>query len=80
MDIWSKLFLYWSAAIGAVVLLVGLIVLSNAQDGMLTVEGLQHLEQPLTSFYEMMLFFIYPWMALSLFIFGRFLYRTFFQR
>jgi hypothetical protein len=47
---------------------------------MLTVEGLQHLEQPLTSFYEMMLFFVYPWMALSLFIFGRFLYRTFFQR
>ncbi len=80
MDIWSKLFRYSSLAIGVVILLVALIVLSNAQDGMLTVEGLQHLEAPLTSFYEMMLFFIYPWIALTLFIFGRFLYRTFTRR
>ncbi len=77
MDIWSKLFNYSSAALGAILLVVVFIVLSNAEDGMLTVEGLQHLEEPLTSFYHFILPFFYLWIPLALFIFGRFLVRLF---
>lgn len=77
MDIWSKIFTYSSAAIGAILLMVVMFVLSNAENGMLTVEGLQHMEGSLTSFYNMMLPFLYAWMALALFIFIRFLRRVF---
>jgi len=77
MDIWSRIFTYSSAAFGAIILVVVLIVLSNAENGMLTVEGLQHMEAPLTSFYNFILPFVYLWMALGLFIFGRFLMRMF---
>ena len=77
MDIWSRIFNYSSAAFGAIILLVVFFVLSNAENGMLTVEGLAHMEAPLTSFYEFLLPFIYLWMVLALFIFGRFLKRMF---
>ncbi|GKT11306.1 MAG: hypothetical protein ISEC1_P0269 [Thiomicrorhabdus sp.] len=77
MDIWSRIFRYSSAAFGAIILLIVLMVLSNAENGMLTVEGLQHMEPQLTSFYEFILPFVYVWMALGLFIFGRFLMRMF---
>ena len=77
MDIWSRIFTYSSAALGAILLLIVLMVLSNAEDGMLTVDGLQHMEGSLTSFYNFILPFVYIWMALGLFIFGRFLMRFF---
>lgn len=77
MDIWSRIFIFGGAALGAIVLLVGLIVLSNAENGILTLDNLQHLEAPLTSFYEFIRWFVYPWMAVALFIFARFLFRTF---
>ncbi len=77
MDIWSRIFTYSSAAFGAILLLIVIMVLSNAEDGMLTVEGLQHMEGSLTSFYNFILPFVYIWMALGLFIFGRFLMRMF---
>ena len=77
MDIWSRIFRYASAAFGAIILVVVFIVLSNAENGMLTVEGLQHMEAPLTSFYEFVLPFVYIWMALGLFLLGRFLMNFF---
>ena len=77
MDIWSRIFTYSSAAFGAILLLIVIMVLSNAENGMLTVEGLQHMEAPLVSFYEFILPFVYVWMALALFIFARFLKRMF---
>lgn len=77
MDIWTKIFLFGGALFGAIFLLIALIALGTAQDGLLTVEGLQHLEQPLTSFYEFIRWFLYPWLAVALFIFVRFLKRLF---
>ncbi len=77
MDIWSKIFTYSSAALGAVLLLIVLMVLSNAENGVLTLENLQHMEGSLTSFYHFILPFVYAWIALGIFIFGRFLIRLF---
>ncbi|NPA72301.1 MAG: hypothetical protein GXO35_05675 [Gammaproteobacteria bacterium] len=77
MDIFSRIFVFGGAIIGAIVLIVALMVLSNAEDGLLTVEGLQHMEAPLTSFYEFFRWFVYPWMGVAIFIFIRFLFRLF---
>lgn len=77
MDIWQRLFLYSSAALGAVFLLVSLIVLSNAEGGMLTVENVAHLSESMASFYDFIRWFVYLWIILALFIFVRFLRRMF---
>ncbi len=77
MDIWQRLFLYSSAALGAVFLLVSLIVLSNAEGGMLTVENVAHLSESMASFYNFIRWFVYLWIILALFIFVRFLRRMF---
>jgi len=77
MDIWQRLFLYSSASLGAVFLLVSLIVLSNAEGGMLTVENVAHLSESMASFYNFIRWFVYLWIILALFIFVRFLRRMF---
>ncbi len=77
MDIWTRLFLYSSASLGAIFLLVSLIVLSNAEGGMLTVENVAHLSDAMASFYNFIRWFIYLWIPLALFIFFRFLRRMF---
>lgn len=77
MDIFSRLFWFGGALIAAVVFISALFALSNAEDGVLTVENLQHLEPQFTSLFNVMVFFVYPWMALGLFLLLRFLKRAF---
>ncbi|MDG4812519.1 hypothetical protein P8629_05815 [Hydrogenovibrio sp. 3SP14C1] len=73
MDIWQKIFLYLGALIGAAFLLVVMIVLGTAENGQLTTEGLQHLEGPLTSFYELFRWFVYIWLVAGAVLLFRFL-------
>ncbi|NCN44565.1 MAG: hypothetical protein CO158_06295 [Piscirickettsiaceae bacterium CG_4_9_14_3_um_filter_43_564] len=75
MDIFQKLFLYLGAAIAACFLLVVLIVLGTAENGQLSVEGLQHLSEPLRSFYAFFQWFVYIWLASGLVLLLRFLKR-----
>lgn len=77
MDIWSRLFIYSSAFLGAIFLLVALITLSNSEGGQLTVAGVSHLSDAMQSFYDLIRWFMYLWMPLALFIFIRFLKRLF---
>ncbi len=77
MDIWQKIFLYLGAMIAASFLLVAIIVLSNAEGGMLTPESMEYLEEPMTSFYHFAKWFVYVWMVSALVIFVRFLKRVF---
>ena len=80
MDIWQKIFLYLGSLIAASLLLVALIVLSNAEGGMLTTEGVAHLEQPMTSFYHFAKWFVYIWLVAGAVLLFRFLKRLFFNR
>lgn len=77
MDIFQKIFLYLGAAIAACFLLVVLIVLGTAENGQLSVEGLQHLAEPLTSFYNFFKWFVYLWLIAGLILLFRFLKRLF---
>lgn len=79
MDIWQKLFLYLGALIGAAFLLVVMIVLGTAENGQLTIDGLQHLQAPLTSFYEVFRWFVYIWLIAGAVLLVRFL-KGFFSR
>lgn len=62
MDIWTKIFLYLGAVIAAMALMAIVMILGNAQDGQLTVEGLQHQSEALTSFYGLMKILVYIWL------------------
>lgn len=75
MDIFQKIFLYLGSAIAASFLLVVLIVLGTAENGQLSVEGLQHLSEPLTSFYDLFKWFVYLWMLSGVVLLFRFLKR-----
>lgn len=75
MDIWSKIFWQVGTVLAAVVLIVALVALSNAEDGRLTVEGLEHLSGTFTALYNTLIIVIYPWLALGVFIFVRFVTR-----
>ena len=77
MDIWQKIFLFLGSLIAASFLLVTLIVLSNAEDGMLTTESVAHLAEPMSSFYHFAKWFVYVWMVSAIVIFVRFLKRMF---
>ncbi|WP_029407805.1 hypothetical protein [Thiomicrorhabdus sp. Milos-T2] len=77
MDIFQKIFLYLGALIAASFLIVVLIALSNAENGLLTVEGLSHLEPQFVSFYDFFKWIVYVWMASAIFLFIRFLTRMF---
>jgi len=79
MDIWQKSFLYLGSFIAAAFLLVALIVLSNAEGGMLTTESVAHLEGPMSSFYHFAKWFVYLWMIIAVVVFIRFLKRRFFS-
>ncbi|HBQ44039.1 MAG TPA: hypothetical protein DD716_00075 [Thiomicrospira sp.] len=77
MDIWQKIFLFLGSLIAASFLLVTLIVLSNAEGGMLTTESVAHLVEPMSSFYHFAKWFVYVWMVSAIVIFVRFLKRMF---
>ena len=77
MDKFSKVFWGFGLLLGLMWLIVVFYVLGTAEDGMLTLEGLEPMRESLTSFYEMIKWFVYPWMALGLFLFIRFLMRIF---
>jgi len=75
MDIWSKIFWQVGTVLAVVVLIVALVALSNAEDGRLTVESLEHLSGTFTALYNTLIIVIYPWLALGVFIFIRFISR-----
>ena len=75
MDIWSKIFWQAGLALSVIFLIVALFALTTAENGQLTVEGLQGMAGTFTALYQTLIIVIYPWMALGLFIFVRFLIR-----
>ncbi|MBN2865746.1 MAG: hypothetical protein JXK16_07035 [Thiotrichales bacterium] len=75
MDIWSKIFWQVGTVLAVIVLIVALVALSNAEDGRLTVESLEHLSGTFTALYNTLIIVIYPWLALGVFIFIRFIRR-----
>jgi len=77
MDIWQKGFYYGGAIIAACILLVVIIVLGSAEDGKLTVEGLAHLQEPLTSFYHLFKWFVFLWLIPAMVLFIRLIKRFF---
>ncbi|BBP43367.1 hypothetical protein [Thiosulfativibrio zosterae] len=77
MDLLTRLFLYGGAALAAIFLMVALMTLSHSTNGQLTVEGVSEMSDAMQSFYELIRWFVYPWMAVALAVFVRFLYRTF---
>lgn len=77
MDIFTRIFLFGGALIGAIFLIAALFALSTAENGVLTVENLQALEPQFTSLYNVMQFVVYPWLGVAIFIFVRFLKRAF---
>lgn len=77
MDIWTKLFLVGGAMLGAMFFLVALITLSNAENGLLTVESVSHLEVAMVSFYDLMKWIVMAWMGVAIVVFVRFLGRFF---
>lgn len=79
MDIWTKLFLYGGAAIGAVMLMVAIMMLGHAENGVLTVESLKPMAGQLQSFYAIFKWFVYLWMISALVLFVRFV-KGFFSR
>ncbi len=79
MDIWRKIFLYLGSIIAASFLLVALIVLSNAEGGMLTTESVSHLEEPMTSFYHFAKWFVYVWLIAGAVLLFRFI-KSFFSK
>lgn len=79
MDIWQKTFFYLGSLIAASFLLVALIVLSNSEGGMLTTESVDHLAEPMTSFYHFAKWFVYAWMVTGAVLLVRFL-KNFFAR
>lgn len=62
MDIWTKAFLYGGAAIGAVMLMVVIMMLGHAENGVLSVDSLQSMSGPLESFYAFFKWFVYAWL------------------
>lgn len=80
MDIFTRIFLFGGALLGAIMLIAALFALSTAENGTLTVEGLSHMEAQFSSLYNLLQFFIYPWLAVALFIFIRFLKNLFSRR
>lgn len=79
MDIWQKIFLYGGAAIGAVLLMVAIMMLSHAENGVLTTESLSGMQAPLESFYAFFKWFVYAWLISAVVMLVR-LIRGFFSR
>lgn len=77
MDIFTRIFLFGGALLGAIMLIAALFALSTAENGVLTVENLAHLEPQFTSLFNFLQFFIYPWLAVGAFLLIRFLKRAF---
>lgn len=77
MDIFVRIFLFGGALLGAILLITALFALSTAENGVLTVENLSQLEPQFTSLYNLLQFFIYPWLALGAFLLIRFIKRSF---
>ncbi len=77
MDLAQKIFLYLGALIAASFLIMALFALSTAENGQLTVEGLSHMEEQFTSFYNFFKWVVYVWLVAAIFVFVRFLIRIF---
>lgn len=77
MDIFTRIFLFGGALLGAILLISALFALSTAENGVLTVENLEQLEPQFSSLYAFLQFFIYPWLAVGAFLLIRFLKRAF---
>ena len=75
MDIWSKIFWQVGTVLAVVILIVALVALSNSEGGRLTVENLEHLSGTFTALFNTLMIVVYPWLALGVFIFIRFLIR-----
>ncbi|MBN2605881.1 MAG: hypothetical protein JXR47_00955 [Thiotrichales bacterium] len=73
MDIWTKAFLYGGAAIGAVMLMVVIMMLGHAENGVLTVQSLDQMAGPLQSFYAFFKWFVYAWLISAVVVFVRFI-------
>jgi hypothetical protein len=68
MDIWSKIFWQVGAVLSLMVLVSAIMALSTAENGRLTVEGLQGMSGTFTLMYEVLRWVFYPWLALGLFL------------
>lgn len=77
MDIWSKIFRQVGVVLAVILLIVVIMALSTAENGQLSVEGLEKFSDTFNALYSTLIIVIYPWMALALFLFGRLLYRMF---
>jgi len=77
MDIFSRIFWGFGLLLAAMWLIIVFYVLGTAQDGVLTVEAMEPMAESLREYYDFIIWFMYPWMALGLFLFIRFLLRIF---
>ncbi|BBP46804.1 hypothetical protein THMIRHAS_21770 [Thiosulfatimonas sediminis] len=75
MDIFSKIFWQGGLALSVILLFVAISALMNAENGQLTVANLEHLGGTYTALFETLKFVVYPWIALGLFLLGRFILR-----
>jgi hypothetical protein len=77
MDQWSKLFWQVGAFLSVMLVLAAVLALSTAENGRLTVEGLEGMAGTFTLMYEVLRWVVYPWLALGVFLLVRFLSRRF---
>ena len=81
MDIFSRVFWGVGLVLGLMWLIVVFYILGTSQDGMLNAEVIeQEMGDSLRSFYDMIIWVMYPWLALGLFLLIRFLMRMFMNR
>lgn len=77
MDQWSKLFWQVGAFLSVMLLIAAVMALSTAENGRLTVEGLEGMSGTFTLMYEVLRWVVYPWLALGAFLLVRWLMRRF---
>ncbi|MBD3755689.1 MAG: hypothetical protein IE937_08610 [Gammaproteobacteria bacterium] len=77
MDQWSKLFWQVGAFLSVMLVLAAVLALSTAENGRLTVEGLEGMAGTFALMYEVLRWVVYPWLALGVFLLVRFLSRRF---
>lgn len=68
MDQWSKLFWQVGAVLSLILLVTAIMALSTAENGRLTVEGLQGMSGTFTLLYDALQWVVYPWLALGLYL------------
>jgi hypothetical protein len=73
MDIWLKTFLFLGAGIAATLLMVVLITLSHAQNGVLSVDQFSGMGEQYASFFALLKWFVYAWLISAAVIAVRFI-------